>query len=459
MALNTARKSRPDAEDGVHGETQGTFQVSPDSNLQVSVASSETAPASPRPAARQWPIAYREIGDFAALIDFFLIVAVGLIASEFYHAYFLEAPAPFERSLAVGLFAATGFVGLTRLQKFYNPTQLLLLDAQVNNVIWVWCTTFFLLSGWLFMWKSGDISRGAVMLFWAMGLVVLIAQRVFWRFFIERALEKGSLRGRRVIVLARRLSAMDAKFTNRLVRYGYDVHGEFIIPEAVSLETSRETDESLARAVSFVRGSEIEEILLVVRGEDIPALGHIADQLRILPIPVTWIAHGLTADLARHPWFEIGPGVAIEMQKPPRNRGERALKRLVDITLAALVLIVSLPFLLVVAIAIKLYSPGPVLFWQKRRGFNGKPFYILKFRSMNVLQDGDVIPQATKGDARVTRAGAFLRRSSIDEVPQLLNVLRGDMSLVGPARTRSRMTIISSIRWKTTPIAITSSRA
>jgi lipopolysaccharide/colanic/teichoic acid biosynthesis glycosyltransferase len=85
-----------------------------------------------------------------------------------------------------------------------------------------------------------------------------------------------------------------------------------------------------------------------------------------------------------------------------------------------------------VAIAIKLDSRGPVLFWQTRRGFNGKPFRIAKFRSMSVLEDGDTIRQATRRDARVTRVGQWLRRTSIDEIPQLFNVLRGEMSLVGP---------------------------
>jgi putative colanic acid biosynthesis UDP-glucose lipid carrier transferase len=120
------------------------------------------------------------------------------------------------------------------------------------------------------------------------------------------------------------------------------------------------------------------------------------------------------------------------MQRPPRSMSELALKRVVDVTIASSALLLSLPLLPLVAIAIKLDSRGPVLFWQTRRGFNGKPFRIAKFRSMGVLEDGDNIRQATRGDARVTRVGKWLRQSSIDEIPQLFNVLRGEMSLVGP---------------------------
>ena len=90
------------------------------------------------------------------------------------------------------------------------------------------------------------------------------------------------------------------------------------------------------------------------------------------------------------------------------------------------------PLLLIAALAIKLDSPGPVLFKQKRNGFNGRTFTILKFRSMRVLEDGEIIQQATRDDPRVTRLGRWLRKTSIDELPQLFNVLRGDMSLVGP---------------------------
>ena len=84
------------------------------------------------------------------------------------------------------------------------------------------------------------------------------------------------------------------------------------------------------------------------------------------------------------------------------------------------------------AVAIKLDGPGPVIFRQRRNGFNGRPFVIYKFRTMNVLEDGPVVRQATKRDARVTGIGRVLRQSSIDELPQLFNVLKGDMSLVGP---------------------------
>jgi putative colanic acid biosynthesis UDP-glucose lipid carrier transferase len=114
------------------------------------------------------------------------------------------------------------------------------------------------------------------------------------------------------------------------------------------------------------------------------------------------------------------------------SAGHFACKRLFDLIGSLLLLLALLPLLLLVAVAIKIDSPGPVLFTQRRTGRGSQPFRIYKFRTMTVREDGSRVVQATSADERVTRLGRFLRRSSIDEIPQLLNILTGDMSLVGP---------------------------
>jgi len=109
-----------------------------------------------------------------------------------------------------------------------------------------------------------------------------------------------------------------------------------------------------------------------------------------------------------------------------------ALKRVIDVVGASLGLLLLSPVLLLAALAIVIENPGSPLFQQKRGGYRGAAFVIFKFRSMRVSENGADVVQAQQGDHRVTRVGAFLRRTSIDELPQLLNVLRGEMSLVGP---------------------------
>jgi len=111
---------------------------------------------------------------------------------------------------------------------------------------------------------------------------------------------------------------------------------------------------------------------------------------------------------------------------------EFGAKRALDVALALSLLLLALPLLALITLAIVADSKGPVLFAQRRIGLGGRAFSILKFRSMTVLEDGADIAQAAPGDARITRIGRLLRASSLDELPQLLNVLAGDMSLVGP---------------------------
>ena len=129
--------------------------------------------------------------------------------------------------------------------------------------------------------------------------------------------------------------------------------------------------------------------------------------------------------------FPALESVSLAPETAKKARGFSA-KRVLDVSVALLALILLLPVVALVTLAIMLDSRGPVLFCQKRIGQYGKPFGIYKFRSMHVLEDGADVVQAREGDKRITRVGKFLRVSSLDELPQLFNVLSGEMSLVGP---------------------------
>jgi len=122
---------------------------------------------------------------------------------------------------------------------------------------------------------------------------------------------------------------------------------------------------------------------------------------------------------------------AAPLERSPAVAHDRA-KRAFDVIFSALLLLFFLPMMALLCVAIKLESPGPALFRQARGGLDGRRFQILKFRTMRCLEDGAVITQARRDDERVTRLGRFLRMNSIDELPQLINVLRGEMSLIGP---------------------------
>jgi putative colanic acid biosysnthesis UDP-glucose lipid carrier transferase len=145
----------------------------------------------------------------------------------------------------------------------------------------------------------------------------------------------------------------------------------------------------------------------------------------------------LTADFATYDllsarWHQIGNVPLVSIHDSPFSGPAAWLKRLEDVVLGSMILaLIALPMLLI-ALGVKITSRGPVFFRQRRFGLNGRSIRVLKFRSMTVCEDGDVIKQATKNDSRVTRFGAFLRRTSLDELPQFLQVISGEMSIVGP---------------------------
>src|SRR4029077_20981014 len=129
---------------------------------------------------------------------------------------------------------------------------------------------------------------------------------------------------------------------------------------------------------------------------------------------------------------KLGPLASLQLTRMPLTTFEVVQKRVFDLVFAAIALLALTPLLIAVAVLISLDSPGPVFFVQRRFGFNQQPFRIIKFRTMRTLDDGAVVPQAVRDDPRLTRIGRWLRRWNIDEIPQLFNVLTGDMSLVGP---------------------------
>jgi lipopolysaccharide/colanic/teichoic acid biosynthesis glycosyltransferase len=175
-----------------------------------------------------------------------------------------------------------------------------------------------------------------------------------------------------------------------------------------------------------------EAILLVMPWHDTDMIDRCVETLRKIPAEVHLGPEHILDRFEQVQLLRIGPISSLQLRRMPLSRLELLEKRALDLLLASAALLMLTPLLIAVAILIKLDSPGPVLFLQRRFGFNQKPFQIIKFRSMRFCEDGPVVRQAQKGDPRITRIGRWLRRWSVDEVPQLFNVIKGDMSLVRP---------------------------
>jgi len=202
--------------------------------------------------------------------------------------------------------------------------------------------------------------------------------------------------------------------------------------ECSGIDWPVERQRLLKRLLDTARVAGPGEIYLLSTSISQERVLSIQSGLRLVPRAIYIVPNETVAGLFALPVRQIGSTIAVETQKVPMSTLARGAKRAIDIVIAASALIFLAPVLFVIAAAIKLDSSGPVFFRQRRNGYRGREFRILKFRTMSVLEDGDSVTQARRDDQRVTRIGRWLRKSSFDELPQLLNILRGEMSLVGP---------------------------
>ena len=182
----------------------------------------------------------------------------------------------------------------------------------------------------------------------------------------------------------------------------------------------------------FVKENRIQFIYLSLPMASQPRILHVLDELKDTTASIYFVPDMFITDLIQGRSGSVCGTPVISVCESPFTGSNGLIKRTSDIILSLLILMLIAPLLLLIAIAIKLDSPGPIIFKQRRYGLDGEEILVYKFRSMRVCEDGDTIRQAHKGDARITRIGAFLRRNSLDELPQFVNVLQGRMSIVGP---------------------------
>jgi len=182
----------------------------------------------------------------------------------------------------------------------------------------------------------------------------------------------------------------------------------------------------------FVRAHAISRVYLALPISTAPRIEELLNELRDTTASVYFVPNIFAFDLVQARCVEINGMPAFSICDSPMQGMSGFWKRAFDVVLASIALLLTLPVLLALTLAIKQSSPGPVLFKQRRYGLNGEEILVYKFRTMTVCEDGPVVAQATRQDSRVTPLGAFLRRTSLDELPQIFNVLEGKMSFVGP---------------------------
>jgi undecaprenyl-phosphate galactose phosphotransferase/putative colanic acid biosynthesis UDP-glucose lipid carrier transferase len=365
------------------------------------------------------------------IADVVLILALSVLASLAYHALVLNQLDDTSKSIGVGLLFAANFVAVQAARGNYSINSLTDTGKQMREAAFIWCMVFLVvLAIGFFLKVSENFSRGGSLAFAVVGFGVIIGWRALVSRFIIDAMASGKFAARKCILIGELAQPSMHPALIELRRCGYSPLGTFQIDGHVSPAESGCVDHILDEAILASR--DAERIFLFIDWSKVHLVEAILDRLRVVPIPVSLIPDerilrflAQAVESVEAPWM-------IELKKAPLTRSEAGVKRVFDVIFASVACVLLLPMMLTVALLIRLDSSGPALFRQTRNGFNGRSFKIFKFRTMRVLEEGNAVRQATRNDARVTRLGRWLRRTSIDELPQLLNVIAGDMSLIGP---------------------------
>jgi undecaprenyl-phosphate galactose phosphotransferase/putative colanic acid biosynthesis UDP-glucose lipid carrier transferase len=400
------------------------------------------------------PFHFIELGTL--LGDLVVILLAAAVSGAGYQKLILDTSGDIGTFLAVGGLVFANFFALTSAQQNYRPTNLINTGRQFRYVTLNWLFIFFVLTAVAFTLKiATNFSRGSTLSFFVLGLVSLLAFRWMLARYLKGALAAGAFAEQRIILISERGQQSTSRALDELRRCGYRpvTTVEISSTELDSAGVVTSLKQKIQNIVVTSHTEPVDYIFLLLKWNRPQLINNLVQMLRALPIPVHLLPDENVEIFLSARGGNIGTTFTVELQRAPLSHSEQALKRAFDIASAATILILLSPLMLLTALMIKLDSRGPALFRQKRTGFNGGVFSIYKFRSMRVLEDGARIPQATRDDPRVTRLGRWLRRTSIDELPQLFNVLTGDMSLVGPrphavAHDNEYQTVISNYAFR-----------
>jgi Undecaprenyl-phosphate glucose phosphotransferase len=309
---------------------------------------------------------------------------------------------------------------------------------QMTRMISSWAFVFLLFIGASFFAKlGGEVSRLWLSAFFTVGLSALIASRVFVRSLVRRWAREGRLDRRTIIVgsddsgeaLVRALKAQEDSDIEVLGVFDDRNDSRALETCAGSPKLGKVDD-----IVEFARRTRVDLVLFAL---PISAETRILDMLKklwVLPVDIRLSAHTNKLRFRPRSYSYLGKVPTLDMFEAPITDWDLVMKWLFDHVVGGLILLLALPVMALVALAIKLDSPGPVLFRQKRFGFNNERIDVFKFRSLYHHQADPLASKVvTKNDPRVTRVGRFIRKTSLDELPQLFNVVfKGNLSLVGP---------------------------
>jgi Undecaprenyl-phosphate glucose phosphotransferase len=379
-------------------------------------------------------------GTFAGAIfltDVAFIIAMSCLTGIAYHLAAYGKPGNVASFVQVGVLAASIFAVSNLFRGEYRLPNFCTFKPHGRRTIQLWNVTLICLLALGFLTQiSVDYSRAWIVLFYVATLAGLIVLRFFVVRVTALARAAGLISAQRIFLIG--TGANVNAFINRYEpwTHGINIVGcRFVTPVAATAPAEVRTatlDQDFAEAVASVRSLAPDAVFLLLPWSATDVIQRCAENFMSLPVEIHIGPEQILHKFEEVKLSKLGPLTSLQLTRRPLTRMEIGRKRMFDMAAAAIALIALTPILLLVAALICLDSPGPIFFVQRRYGFNQQPFRIIKFRTMRTLDDGPVIAQATRDDPRLTRVGRWLRRWNIDEIPQLFNVLTGDMSLVGP---------------------------
>jgi Undecaprenyl-phosphate glucose phosphotransferase len=375
------------------------------------------------------------LSGLVRVADFSIAALSGLVMAVLYHG-----EADVTTDLLYGTMIAVAAIGtilMLDILGLYSPRSLATFHRNMPRLLLGWIAAFAAVGLTAFFLKAGaELSRGWMALWFLAGGTALTVERASAGLLFRAMARSGRLQRRAVVYGTGAL-------TDDMIRLLQQDHGADI--RIVGVFDDRADGRAEAPAVGYGRIGTLDDLLEVARAMNVdlvivalPVAGEkrlhdVTSRLSVLPADIRLPAQATQIRLSPRLYSHVGPVAMIDLYDRPIADWGFIAKSLFDKTIGLLCLVALSPVMAAVALAVKLDSRGPVLFRQKRYGFNNELIEVLKFRSMYVDKcDATASRLVTMGDPRVTRVGRFIRKTSLDELPQLFNVIKGELSLVGP---------------------------
>lgn len=370
-----------------------------------------------------------KFATFYRLVDVLFIQLALLIAIQIYQVKYTQD------FFTLSLVATVAFSLIAEMFALYRSWRDGFFKEIIFNTLTSWSVSFAIVLGFLFLSKTSvEFSRVATAIWFVFTAAFLVSWRAAFGLFLRSIRRKG-LNTRSVIIVGmteqgQRLAQqiLDNPQTGYRLQAVYDDRDPERLPKTYRAWLKGSVKEGVERA----RNNEFDVVYVALPLTAEKRITEILHMLGDTTVNVQLVPNLFLFSIMSASMAHVGNIQTISVYCNPMRGSYAMIKRMEDIFLASVILtLISIP-LLVIAIAVKVTSKGPVIFVQDRYGLNGKRIKVWKFRSMTVTENTDVVTQATKNDARITKLGAFLRRTSLDELPQFINVLQGRMSVVGP---------------------------